>query len=95
MGVGRTKKQFNVGGGGGACGLDYFAGCLACCLNAWQCVVVLGNSGVFPLYLEGIFYYSIDRVVLFMSSYWVWLHADGAVAYFVPGSEMGAGWMCC
>lgn len=35
--------------------------------------VVSGNSGVFPLYLERIFYYSIDRVVLFMSSYWVWL----------------------
>lgn len=64
-------------------------------------VVVLGNSGVFPLYLEGIFYYSIDRVVLFMSSYWVWLAVDSAaVAYVVLAkhrtmnmvyqSEMGA-----
>lgn len=41
--------------------------------------VVLGNSGVFPLYLERIFYYSIDRVVLFMSSYWVWLRGAAAV----------------
>lgn len=37
--------------------------------------VVSGNSGVFPLYLERIFYYSIDRVVLFMSSYRVGLDA--------------------
>lgn len=79
------------GGGLVHCGFDYSAGLvwLAGCLNdacRWLVVVVvvLGNSGVFPLYLEGIFYYSIDRVVLFMSSYWVWLDVDSAaVAYIV------------
>lgn len=66
--------------------LVWLAGCLndACRWMVVVVVVVLGNSGVFPLYLEGIFYYSIDRVVLFMSSYWVWLDVDSAaVAYIV------------